>query len=67
MKLGTIHLGRWQIFYNFCPLPLSRRQFFITIRWQISDPLPLKVPNVHSQLFSRIDAFLQKSCHFPVT
>ena len=61
-------------FYDFCPLPHSLWQFFITIRWQIwhiwqiFDPFPLKVADVPSQLFLKIDAFfLQKTCHFQVT
>ena len=40
---GTIHLRCWQNFHDFWTLPPYRRQFFITIRWQIwliFDPFP---------------------------
>ena len=40
---GTIHFRRWQNFHDFWTLPPYRRQFFITIRWQIwliFDPFP---------------------------
>ena len=46
LHLGTIHLGRWQIFMIFDPYPLQQ-QFFTNklANFANSDPsLPLKMP-----------------------